>query len=297
MTTPSETRRQFRALMAAPKIIAAPGVGDPLTGLLCQTIGIKAVHVSGSVAHRTHGYSDAGILTLTEMVDRIAAMSDTVDLPLIADADTGFGGAVNVVRTVKDYERAGATAIHIEDQDMPKRCGHLDDKRIVSTEDMVRKVRAAVDARTDPDFVIIVRTDALAVSGWDDTMRRCEAYVEAGADVLFVEALRTPEEARRVTKNFDVPLLYNFVESGKSPLIPADELEGLGFKIVIFPGSAFMVVCQAVTELMKELKNSGTTASMMDKMASLNQCFETVGLSHMLAQDARYAELGPAASV
>ena len=216
---------------------------------------------------------------------------------MVSDADTGYGNSINVWRTVPEYEDAGVAAIHIEDQDMPKRCGHLDDKRIVSTEDMVRKVRAAVDARTDPDFVIIVRTDALAVSGWDDTMRRCEAYVEAGADVLFVEALRTPEEARRVTKNFDVPLLYNFVESGKSPLIPADGLEGLGFKIVIFPGSAFMVVCQAVTELMKELKNTGTTASMMDKMASLNQCFETVGLSHMLAQDARYAEPGSAASV
>ena len=289
---------KFRQLLKEPGIITAPGAYDCLSANLIENAGFPAVYMTGAgTSIAALGYPDLGLATMTEMVGNAAGIVEAVEVPVIADADTGYGGVLNVQRTVRQYEKAGVAAIHIEDQDMPKRCGHLDDKRIVSTEDMVRKVRAAVDARTDPDFVIIVRTDALAVSGWDDTMRRCEAYVEAGADVLFVEALRTPEEARRVTKNFDVPLLYNFVESGKSPLIPADELEGLGFKIVIFPGSAFMVVCQAVTELMKELKNTGTTASMMDKMASLNQCFETVGLSHMLAQDARYAEPGSAASV
>ena len=298
MTTNEKPTSRLRKLLQDPGIIVAPGAYDCLTARIIQQAGFPAVYMTGAgTSIAALGYPDLGLATMTEMVGNAAGIVEAVEVPVIADADTGYGGVLNVQRTVRQYEKAGVAAIHIEDQDMPKRCGHLDDKRIVSTEDMVRKVRAAVDARTDPDFVIIVRTDALAVSGWDDTMRRCEAYVEAGADVLFVEALRTPEEARRVTKNFDVPLLYNFVESGKSPLIPADELEGLGFKIVIFPGSAFMVVCQAVTELMQELKNTGTTASMMDKMASLNQCFETVGLSHMLAQDARYAEPGSAASV
>ena len=297
MTTNGSAASRFRQLLREPGIIVAPGAYDCLTARIIQQAGFPAVYMTGAgTSVAALGYPDLGLATMTEMVANAASIAETVDVPVIADADTGYGGILNVQRTVRQYEKAGVAAIHIEDQEMPKRCGHLDDKRIIPTEDMVRKVRAAVDARHDQDFVIIVRTDALAVSGWDETMRRCDAYVEAGADVLFVEALRTPEEAQRVTSNFSVPLLYNFVESGKSPLIPAGELESLGFKLVIFPGSAFMVVCQAVSELMNELKNTGTTASMMDRMATLHQCFETVGLSHMLAQDAKYAGLGAVAS-
>ena len=180
-------------------------------------------------------------------------------------------------------------AIHIEDQEFPKRCGHLDNKRVIPAEDMVQKIRAAVDARTDPDFTIIVRTDALAVTGWDDSMHRCEDYIKAGADVLFVEALRTPEEAERVTKSLGVPLLYNFVETGKSPLIPASELEQLGFKIVIFPVSALLTVCRVVTDLMRELKLKGTTSHLMDNMVNVEECFNIVGLDAMLAKDAAYS--------
>ncbi|HIB11273.1 MAG TPA: oxaloacetate decarboxylase [Dehalococcoidia bacterium] len=296
MNTRETPASRLRRLLREPGIIVAPGAYDCLTARIVQQAGFPAVYMTGAgTSVAALGYPDLGLATMTEMVANAAGIADTVDVPVIADADTGYGGILNVQRTVRQYERAGVAAIHIEDQDIPKRCGHLDDKRIIPTGDMVQKVRAAVDARNDPDFVIIVRTDALAVSGWDDTMRRCDAYVEAGADVLFVEALRTPEEAERVTSNFNVPLLYNFVESGKSPLIPADELERLGFKLVIFPGSAFMVVCQAVSELMSELKNTGTTASMMDRMATLHQCFETVGLSHMLALDSLYANAEPVA--
>ena len=235
------------------------------------------------------GYPDLGLATMTEMVANAANIVSVVNVPVIADADTGYGGVLNVQRTVRQYEQAGVAAIHIEDQESPKRCGHLDDKRVIPTAEMVQKIRAAVDARRDDDFVIIVRTDALAVTDWDDTMRRCEAYVAAGAEVLFVEAIRSADEARRVTSNFGVPLLYNFVETGKSPLIPAGELEALGFKLVIFPGSAFMLVCKAVEELMGRLKQQGTTADFMDRMVSLNESFEMVGLSDMLAQDAKYA--------
>ena len=217
----------------------------------------------------------------------------SVDVPVIADADTGFGGILSVQRTIRQYELAGVAAVHIEDQESPKRCGHLDDKRVVPVEDMVRKIHAGVDARTDEDFTIIVRTDALAVTGWDDTMRRCEAYVRAGADMLFVEALRSAEEAGRVARTFDLPLLYNFVETGKSPLIPVYQLESLGFKLVIFPVSALLTVTKAVGDLMEELRQQGTTAPMMGGMVSLVECFETVGLSTMLAQDARYAEVSP----
>lgn len=295
-TTLSATAR-LRQLLREPGIIVVPGAYDCLTARIIQQAGFPAVYMTGagtSVARL--GYPDLGLATMTEMVANAADIATAVDVPVIADADTGYGGVLNVQRTVRQYERAGVAAIHIEDQESPKRCGHLDDKRVIPVEEMAQKVRAAVDARNDDDFVIIVRTDALAVTGWDDTMRRCQAYVEAGADVLFVEALRSAEEAQKVAASFDVPMLYNFVETGKSPLIPTSELEKLGFKLVIFPGSAFMAVCHTVGEVMRNLKQYGTTAHLMDSMASLQECFETVGLSAMLAQDARYAEQGPVAA-
>ena len=295
MVNSKSATSRFRQLLQQPGIIVAPGAYDCLTARIIQQAGFPAVYMTGagtSVARL--GYPDLGLATMTEMVANAASIAAAVDVPVIADADTGYGGVLNVQRTVREYERAGVSAIHIEDQESPKRCGHLDDKRVIPVEEMVRKVRAAVDARSDEDFTIIVRTDALAVTDWDDTMRRCQAYVEAGADVLFVEALRSLDEVNRVTSNFDVPLLYNYVETGKSPLIPAAELERLGFKLVIFPGSAFMVVCRAVGDLMRELKEQGTTAHLLEGMDSLQQCFEIVGISDMLAQDARYADGNPA---
>jgi 2-methylisocitrate lyase-like PEP mutase family enzyme len=236
------------------------------------------------------GYPDLALATASEMIANAAEIAAAVEVPVIADADTGYGSILNVQRTIRQYERAGVAAVHIEDQEFPKRCGHLDNKRVIPTADMAQKIRAAVDARTDQDFVLIVRTDALAVTGWDDTMRRCEEYINAGADALFIEALRTPEEAEQVARTFNLPLLYNFVETGKSPLIPVQELERLGFKLVIFPVSALLTVSKVVANLMRELRQRGTTAHLMDNMVRLEECFEIVGLSEMLAQDARYAE-------
>jgi len=290
-TTKSAASR-FRQILQEPGIIMAPGAYDCLTAQIIQQAGFPAVYMTGagtSVAQL--GYPDLALATMTEMVSNAANIAEAVDVPVIADADTGYGGVLNVQRAVRQYQRAGVAAIHIEDQEFPKRCGHLDDKRVVSQSDMVRKIRAAVDARTDPDFTIIVRTDALAVTDWDDTMQRCQAYVEAGADMLFVEALRTSEQAERAARSFDVPLLYNFVETGKSPLLSAAELEKLGFKLVIFPVSALLTVCCSVLGLMRELKETGTTAHLLEGMVSLEQCFETVGLTGMLATDAGYSVL------
>ena len=281
---------RFRRMLAEPGIIVAPGAYDCLTATIIQQAGFPAVYMTGagtSVARL--GYPDLALATMTEMLANAADIAGAVQVPVIADADTGYGGILNVQRTVRQYERTGVAAIHIEDQEFPKRCGHLDNKRVIPAEDMVQKIRAAVDARTDPDFTIIVRTDALAVTGWDDTLRRCEDYVKAGADVLFVEALRTPEEAERAASYFDVPLLYNFVETGKSPLLPAPELERLGFKIVIFPVSALLTVCRVVNDLMRDLKQLGTTSHLMNNMLSVEECFNTVGLNEMLARDAAYA--------
>ena len=288
---------RFRQLLQQPGIIMAPGAYDCLTAKLIETAGFPAVYMTGagtSVARL--GYPDLALATMTEMLDNASSIAATVDIPVIADADTGYGGVLNVRRTVRQYERSGVAALHLEDQDFPKRCGHLDDKRVIPVEDMVQKIHAAVDARTDDDFTIIVRTDALAVTGWDDSMRRCEEYVKAGADALFVEALRTPEEVERAGRELDVPLLYNYVETGKSPLLPAQELERLGFKIVIFPASALLSATQAVRQTLAALKQHGTTAHLLENMTSLQDCFEAVGLSEMLADDARFAVTGPVAA-
>jgi methylisocitrate lyase len=285
-----KTTTQLRQLLREPGIIVAPGAYDCLTARLIAREGFPAVYMTGAGTALTRlGQPDLGFATLSEMVTNAAAMASTVAIPLIADADTGYGGALNVYRTVREYEKAGVAALHIEDQVFPKRCGHLDGKQVVPTEEMVIKLRAAVEARTDEDFVLIARTDALAVTGLDDTLRRCHAYVEAGADVLFVEALRTREEIERVVREVPAPLLYNFVEHGKSPLLPVDELQRMGFKVVIFPGSIMLAVLPLVRQILAEIRQRGTTDALLDRMTNVVELFETVGLSDMLALDARVA--------
>ena len=285
---------RLRKMLNEPGIIVAPGAYDCLTAKIIEREGFPAVYMTGAGTSVSRlGMPDLGLASVSEMVANAASIAATVDVPLIADADTGYGGTLNVRRTIRQYESAGVAAVHIEDQESPKRCGHLDDKRVVSTEEMVRRLRAAVDARTDDDFVIIARTDALAVTDWDDTMARCEAYLEAGADVLFVEALRTAEQAEQVVRTFDVPMLYNFIETGKSPRLSASQLEEMGYKIVIFPVSAFTMVGEMVTRLMRELKERGTTERMVDSMVELEECFDMVGLHEMLSIDAAYAGDAP----
>ena len=285
---------RLRKMLNEPGIIVAPGAYDCLTAKIIEREGFPAVYMTGAGTSVSRlGMPDLGLASVSEMVANAASIAATVDVPLIADADTGYGGTLNVRRTIRQYESAGVAAVHIEDQESPKRCGHLDDKRVVSTEEMVRRLRAAVDARTDDDFVIIARTDALAVTDWDDTMARCEAYLEAGADVLFVEALRTAEQAEQVVRTFDVPMLYNFIETGKSPRLSASQLEEMGYKIVIFPVSAFTMVGEMVTRLMRDLKERGTTERMVDSMVELEECFDMVGLHEMLSIDAAYAGDAP----
>ena len=284
---------QFRRLLEEPGIIMAPGAYDCLTAKLIEMAEFPAVYMTGagtSVARL--GYPDLALATMTEMLDNASQIASIVEIPVIADADTGYGGILNVRRTIRQYERSGVAALHLEDQEFPKRCGHLDDKRVIPTDDMVQKIHAAVDARTDDDFTIIVRTDAIAVTGWEDAMDRCGQYVEAGADVLFVEALRTPEQIEQAGRELNVPLLYNYVETGKSPLLPASELERYGFKIVIYPASGLLSAMHAVRETLATLKQQGTTAHLLENMDSLQDCFEAVGLTEMLEEDARFATSG-----
>jgi carboxyvinyl-carboxyphosphonate phosphorylmutase len=286
-----KTTTTLRQLLRQPGIIVAPGAYDCLTAKLIEREGFPVVYMTGAGTAVTRvGKPDLGFASLTEMLANASAIASTISVPLIADADTGYGGTLNVYRTVQEYEKAGVAALHIEDQAFPKRCGHLDGKEVVPLAEMVVKLRAACAARTDEDFVIIARTDALAVTGLDDTLRRCAAYAAAGADVLFVEALRTQEEIDRVRREVDVPLLYNFVEHGKSPLIPVPQLEALGFKIVIFPGSLMLSVCTLAQRILREIRQHGTTASLLGEMGSVVDLFNLMGMQEALALDAKWSE-------
>ncbi len=290
-----KTTTALRHLLRQSGIIVAPGAYDCLTAKLIEHEGFSAVYMTGGGTAVTRvGKPDLGFTTLSEMLASARAITSTIAVPLIADADTGYGGALNTYRTVQEYEKAGVAALHIEDQAFPKRCGHLDGKEVVSIDEMTAKIRAACDARTDDDFVIIVRTDALAVTGLEDTLRRCTAFAAAGADVLFVEALRTQDDITRVRREVDVPLLYNFVEHGKSPLIPVPELEALGFKIVIFPGSIMLSVCTLTRRILRAIRQHGTTASLTDEMVSVVDFFDIMGLQELLTLDGQWAEAAPA---
>jgi carboxyvinyl-carboxyphosphonate phosphorylmutase len=281
----------LRQLLGQPGIIVAPGAYDCLTARIIEREGFPVVYMTGAGTAVTRvGKPDLGFASLTEMLANASAITSTISVPLIADADTGYGGALNVYRTIQEYEKAGVAALHLEDQDFPKRCGHLDGKEVVPLAEMVVKLRAACDARTDEDFVIIARTDALAVTGLDDTLRRCTAYAEAGADVLFVEALRTEAEIDRIRHEVDVPLLYNFVEHGKSPLIPVAQLAALGFKMVIFPGSLMLSVCTMAQRILREIRQHGTTASLLGEMGSVVDLFNLMGMQEALALDAKWTE-------
>ena len=286
-----KTTTALRQLLRQPGIIVAPGAYDCLTAKLIEREDFPVVYMTGAGTAVTRvGKPDLGFASLTEMLANASAIASTISVPLIADADTGYGGALNVYRTIQEYEKAGVAALHIEDQAFPKRCGHLDGKEVVPRAEMVVKLRAACDARTDEDLVIIARTDALAVTGLDDTLRRCVAYAEAGADVLFVEAFQTQEEMDRVRREVDVPLLYNFVEHGKSPLIPVSQLEALGFKIVIFPGSLMLSVCTMAQRILREIRQHGTTASLLGEMGSVVDLFNLMGMQEALALDAKWTE-------
>src|SRR2546421_9498076 len=226
------------------------------------------------------GQPDVGLLTMSEMVSRASALAAVVgDLPLIADADTGYGNPINVRRTIREYERTGVAGLHLEDQVWPKKCGHMEGKQVIPMDEMVQKIRAAVDARQDPDFVIIARTDANAVYGLEDALRRGRAYCEAGADVIFIEAPRSMTELRAITQAFpDVPLLYNWAESGKTPLLPLEEIHALGFKLVIFPVSMLFAATQALLDLLEALKQGRTSLAFAERMVTFSQFTDQIGL-------------------
>lgn len=285
------TTSRLRELLAAPDLLVAPGAYDALSARLIAQAGFSAVYMTGfGTSASVLGQADVGLLTMSEMVGRAAALASvTGNVPLIADADTGYGNPLNVQRTIREYERAGVAGLHIEDQVWPKKCGHMEGKQVIPMDEMVQKVRAAVDARQDPDFVIIARTDANAVTGFEDALRRGLAYREAGADVIFIEAPRSLEELRAIARTFEgVPLLYNWAESGKTPLLPLDDISALGFKLVIFPVSLLFAASHAMLQLLELLKAGETPASYSERMTTFAQFTTHVGLPDIQALERRY---------
>ena len=279
--------------LAEPRVLLAPGVYDALTALIAEQAGFEALYLSGaSVAYTRLGRSDIGLTTFSEVEDVLSRITERVRVPVIVDADTGFGNALNVQRTVRGFERAGAAMVQLEDQTFPKRCGHLDGKTVVPLAEMLGKLRAALDARADAGTLILARTDALAVEGLDHAFERAEAYLDCGVDALFVEALRTPEQMDAACRRFAhrVPLLANMVEGGKTPVQSADDLGTRGFRIVIFPGGTARAVAHTLAGYCASLHTHGSTLPWQNHMLDFDGLNAVIGTPALLALGKRYAE-------
>jgi 2,3-dimethylmalate lyase len=276
-----EKAKALRMLLGGKEIIVAPGAIDALSARLIEQAGFPAVYVSGAgIASSRLGVPDIGLTTLNEVADSAKQIIQVTHVPVICDIDTGFGNAINVIRTIREFEMIGAAGVHIEDQITPKRCGHIERKQLISQEEMVKKIEACVYARENDDFVIIARTDAIAVKGFEDAISRAKAYGKAGADVLFVEAPRNVEEMKKITELLgDKPLMINMVvKGGKTPVLPVKELEAIGFKIAHYPNLAWTAAIKAMQLVLKELRDNGYVED-EEKLVSFQEMFEVVGIS------------------
>jgi 2-methylisocitrate lyase-like PEP mutase family enzyme len=280
----------LRARLSRKPIVVAPGVYDAFTALVAEQAGFGTLYVSGAaIAYTRLGRSDIGLVSMSEVADVIGTIRDRVAATLIVDADTGYGNALNVARTVRLFERAGANAIQIEDQSFPKRCGHLDEKRLVPAAEMVGKIKAALDARQSRDTLLIARTDAVGVEGFDKAIARSLAYRDAGADVLFVEAPQARAELKRIAPALGgVPVIANMVEGGKTPLLAASELEALGFALVIFPGGIVRALGHMASEYYAALAAHGTSEPFRNRMLDFNGLNDLIGTPELLAMGKRY---------
>ena len=281
---------RLRELLNSGQTIVAPGAFDPLAARLVEEAGFAAVYMTGfGTSAALLGRPDVGLLTMTEMADSAGRIAACVDIPLIADADTGYGNPLNVIRTVGAYEAAGVAGLHIEDQVAPKKCGHMEGKLVIGADEMAQKVKAAVDARTDPDFVIIARTDARAVEGLDSALDRARRYRDAGADVLFIEALVSEAEIEAAAAAFpDVPLLFNWAEGGKTPPVSLDRLTELGYRLVIFPIGTLLAATAAMRRVLKEIATSGTPASFLGELPTFGEFTDFIGLPEVREIEQRY---------
>lgn len=281
----SERKRYFNSS----EPVVCPGVYDALSATLAAEAGFPALYLSGaSIAYTLLGQPDIGLVTMSETLNTLAHIAERVDRPIVVDADTGFGNALNVQRSTRLFERAGAAVMQLEDQTFPKRCGHLTEKKLVPSGEMVGKIKAALDARSD--MLVMARTDAIAVEGFDAAMERAERYLEAGADILFIEAPETNAQMKAVCERFSarVPLLANMVEGGRTPFLPTTELGRLGYKVVIFPGGTVRALIQSMTTYFQSLREHGTTAPFSDRMLDFRGLQKVLGTEAILARGRRY---------
>lgn len=280
---------RLRARLRPPQILVVPGAADALTARLIERAGFEAVYLSGAAFSYTHlAAPDLGLISLAEMVWRAAAVCAATTLPVIADADTGYGNALAIPRTVREFERAGVAAIQLEDQVAPKRCGHLEGKQVISADEMIGKIKAAVDSRTDPDFMIIARTDARGPEGFDAAVERAARYRDAGADVLFVEAPESDAELAAIPPRLSAPVMANMVEGGRTPLHAAADLQAMGYRLVIFPGAAVRTAAKAMADMLDALRRGGTTAGVAGDMLSFSELNTVLGLPGFQSWEARY---------
>ena len=274
-----------------PGLVTAPGVYDMVSLRLADTFGFDALYMTGFGAVASHmGLPDAGLATYSDMVGRVNAMAQMARTPLIADGDTGYGGLLNVRHTVQGYEKAGASAIQLEDQEFPKKCGHTPGRRVIPTEDMVRKIRVAAEARESKDFLIIARTDSRTTLGLDEALRRAEAYAKAGADILFVESPESEEEMRKIGASFDLPLLANMVEKGRTPVLSKTELEDIGYKLAIFPVTALLAAVQAMTQVYQQFKDTGSSVGQNAELYDFTELTKLMGFEDVWEFDKRHAD-------
>lgn len=281
---------KMRELLKTKKMVVAPGAHDGMTAKIIGRLGFDAVYMTGYGQSASHlGQPDVGLMTMSEMVARASSIVEAAGVPVIADADTGFGNAVNVMRTVREYEKAGVAVIQLEDQVMPKKCGHMIGREIIAMDEMVGKIKAAVDTRMNPDFMIMARTDARTIMGIEEAIKRGQAYKEAGADIVFVESPESIEEMKMITTQIDGYTLANMVEGGRTPLLKNQELEALGFNLTIYPTASIYVATKAMVDLWTALKNDDTTANVMDKMVTFAEFNDLIGLDAIREIERNYA--------
>lgn len=286
-----EQRTKLRERLSQAGLFVAPGVHDMVSLRMADRLGFDALYMTGFGTVASHmGLADAGLATYSDMVNRVGAMAGMACTPLIADGDTGYGGLLNVRHTVQGYERAGAQAIQLEDQEFPKKCGHTPGRRVIPMQDMVQKIKVAVESRSSRDFLIVARTDARTSLGLDEALRRAEAYARAGADVLFIESPESVEEMRTIGQAFDVPLLANMVEGGRTPLMGCDDLLSLGYKLAIFPVTALLAATHAMEAVYQSLKGQGSSAQLTQPLSSFSSLTELMGFDDIWAFDRAHAQ-------
>lgn len=270
----AEKRQQLRDALRGDKLLRVPGAFSPLVAMLVEQLGFEAVYVSGGALSANMGLPDVGLTTLPEVAAQAGAIARATPLPSIADADTGFGEAVNVARTIEQFEHAGLAGCHLEDQSMPKRCGHLDKKQLVPAEDMARKIKAAADAKSDPNFLVIARTDARGVEGLDAAIDRAKRYIDAGAEMIFPEAMADESEFAAFREAIDVPLLANMTEFGKSKLLDTETLQQLGFNMVIYPVTTLRLAMKAIEDGLRQIADTGTQQGIVADMQTRQELYD-----------------------